>query len=167
MEAISAGSSAAFKPAAPESQYESINPVSEGEVYSYARMARSQEHHHQTQERKELKSLYDDPDAPVMFQPHIPSQSQPTAKDPPPSHLEHPTHHKVRRARSKSPSTTARVAPDNQKAARPLASPLQSIHNNNVMKMSDDKKQYDIADATASTELMEGYVEVNEGEPYL
>ena len=156
MEAISAGSSTAFKPAAPESQYEPVSPVPEGEMYSYARTVRSQEHHQLAQERKELKSLYDDPDAPIMIQPHVPSQSQPTVNDLPPSHLEHPTHYKTRRARSKSPSTTERIRPDDQKAARPPASPLRNIH----MKISDDKEQYDVVDATASTETVEEYVEV-------
>lgn len=161
MEAISAGSSAAFKPVAPESQYEPITPVAEGEMYSYPRMSRSEHHHweQEKKERKDLKSLYDDPDAPIMIQAQVPSQSQAIA---PPSHLEHPSQARTRRARSKSPSkpplpTTERVVPDSQKFTKPPANTLQSIH----MTISDDKEQYDIVDATASTEPIEEYVDVD------
>ena len=155
MEAISAGSSAAFKPTAPESQYEPVTPIPEGEMYSYARTARSQERTHQVQERKELKSLYDDPDAPVTIQALIPGQNQPTARDTPTSHLEQPSHPKARRARSKSPSTTERYVPDSQKATKFPASRV-------YMTISDDKEQYDVVDATASTDpIIEEYVDVD------
>ena len=163
MEAILAGSSAVFKPVTPESQYEPVTPIPDSELYSYARMSRTQEHHHHTQERKDLKSLYDDPEAPIMIQAQIPSHSQPIAKDTPTPHLEHPSQARARRARSKSPSkpplpTTERVVPDSQKFTRPPASPLRSIH----MTISDDKEQYDLVDVAAGTEPIEEYVDVDE-----
>ena len=160
MEAISAGSSAAFKPVTPDhesNQYEPVTPMPESEVYSYARMSRS-ERHHQTQsqviERKDLKSLYDDPDAPITIQAQVP---QPSDKFPP--HLEHPSRAKARRARSKSPSKpiTERVMPDNQ-ATVPPASPLQHVH----LTIFNDKESYDAVDATAGIEPIEEYVDMSE-----
>ena len=73
--------------------------------------------------------------------------NQPTARDTPTSHLEHPSHPKARRARSKSPLTTERHATDSHKATKPPASCVYS----------DDKEQYDVVDATASTDPIEEY----------
>ena len=54
MEAISAGSLAAFKPAAPESQYEPVTPIPESEVYS---SARSEFKHHSQAKTKHARPL--------------------------------------------------------------------------------------------------------------
>ena len=81
MEAIFAGSTATFKLTAVES-YERVTPFPDVEMYSYARMSRS-EHHCHVQERKDLKYLYDDPDTPIMIQAYdqLPIQSQSIANE--------------------------------------------------------------------------------------
>ena len=167
MEAIYAGSSAIFKPATPDSQYEPVIPVPDNEVYSYARVSRF-ECHHQTQERKELKSLYDNPDAPVMIQTQVPSQSQVITKDTPPSHLEHPSQAKTRRERSKSPAKaplamTETLVPDNKNNTVPPASSPQHMY----VTVPDGKEPYDVVDATASTESTGEYEDMNQENPPL
>jgi hypothetical protein len=43
-------------------------------------MSRSRSERHQAQERNDLKSLYEDPDAPITIQVHAPNQGQPNIK---------------------------------------------------------------------------------------
>ena len=165
MEAIHAGSSAAFKPAAPESQYEPVTPIPEGEMYSYARMSRS-ERHHQAQERKDLKSLYEDPDAPITIQVHAPNQSQPDAKGKPPQNIRQA---KNKRAHSKSPvnvpsSAIKQLVPENK---TPTISPATSPqHVPHAEILSGDKGTYDDVDATAGLGVEE-YEDMSQQNPPL
>lgn len=156
MEAISTGSSTAFKSAAPGSAqyYEPVTPIPEGERYSYARMSRSDLHHQAQDAGKDQRSFYDDPDnTPIVI------QAEPIAKHAPISHLEHPGQAKARRARSKSPSKLSvpaaeSVGSDNQGTVF-LANPHHTVMTN--------KDQYDLVDATASTEPVHAeYVNVNQ-----
>ena len=165
MEAISSDSSANFKPTATEPQYEPIiqgSSTEAGEAYSYARVSRSDLHHQpQLQERKDLKSLYDDPDDPIMTQAQIASQNRPTTKLSP-LEYENPAKARRARARSKSPSkaplaTTERVVPDNQ-ATVPPAGPRQGVH----LTVSEDKDTYDDVDATASIDMYEDMSQSNQ-----
>lgn len=165
MEAIYTGSSAAFKPAAPESQYEPVTPIPEGEMYSYPRMSRS-ERYHQAQERKDLKSLYEDPDAPITIQVHTPNQSQSNAKGNPPQN----THQaKNKRARSKSPakaplSAIKQLGPESRMpTVSPATSPQHVPHTETV---SGDKGTYDDVDATAGLGVEE-YEIMNQQNPPL
>ena len=87
MEAIYAGSSAAFKPAAPESQYEPDTPV-----HSYAVISRSD----LAQKRKHLRSRYEGPEIP---QAHVSSQNKLNAKSKSRLHLRHSHQVKSRRPR--------------------------------------------------------------------
>ena len=163
MEAISVGSSAAFKPVAPEvNQYEPVTPIPESETYSYPRVSRSERHLQTQSQVLDIKSLYDDPDASFTIQAQLPSQNQ--TKDKSPTHSAHPSRAKARRTRSKSPSKppTERVVPVNQTTVPP-ASPFQRVH----LTVSDDKEPYDVVDATASTdsEPIEEYVDMDEENP--
>ena len=177
MEAIYAGSSAAFKPAAPESQYEPVTPIPEGEMYSYPRISRS-ERHHQAQDRKDLKSLYEDPDAPITIQVHAPNQSQPNAKDNPPQNARQARN---KRARSKSPvnipsstrskspvnvplSAIKQLVPENK---TPTISPATSPqHVPHAEILSSNKGAYDDVDATAGLGVEE-YEDMNQQNPPL
>ena len=177
MEAISADSSAAFKPEAPESQYEPVTPIPEGEMYSYARMSRS-ERYHQAQERKDLKSLYEDPDAPITIQVQAPNQSQPNAKGNPPQNARQARNE---RARSKSPvnipSSTHSKSPINVPSSAikqlvpenktPTISPATSSqHVPHAEILSGDKGTYDDVDATAGLGVEE-YEDMSQQNPSL
>lgn len=175
MEALSAGSSAVFKAApAQESQYQPllpVAPVSVDEMHSYTRISRSEHHYHAHDARKELKSLYEDPDSPIIVHAQIPSQlGQPAVtKDKSLSYLERPTSPvKIRCARSRSPAkvqsaTAESVMPGNQATVSPSHSPLQGVN----MTISDDKESYNVVDAMAGIESIDAYEDMTQSNPLL
>ena len=139
MEAISA----AFKSAAPESQYEPVTPIPKDEMYSYPKdemysyaiISRS-EPYHQAQKRKRLRSLYEGPEAP---QAHVSSKSQPIAKSKSQLYLGH-----SHQAKSRHPRPLPLII-DHEDIV-----PLHSVPARAETVSHDEEPIYDdVADSTA------------------